>query len=386
MAEDIYGKITEEGLDDLRDRIGVNIDEPEPYVQEASFDTIRHWAHGIGCDDPLYTDEDYAMSGPYQGMVAPPTFLYATSRIVSGYVGGLPGVHAMYSGTDWEWHRPIHRGDRIRPESHLSDLVEKETAFSGRAIQQIYTTEFYNQDDEHIASADSWCFRTERDTASQDKKKYESEGVEVADWDEDDIEEFARHYRNEEPRGDNPRYFEDVSEGDEVDTLLKGPMSVTSVIAFDQGWGGLYIQAHKKFYEMIDAHPALGTPNEFGVPEPPERVHWDHEFAQQVGVPAAYDYGPERVSWLGHVAHHWMGDYGVLRDLYAEVRRHNLLGDVTWCGGEVTNTYTEDGDNLVELDLEGRDQRDELSVKGTAVVQLPSRDDGPESAIESFDS
>mgnify|MGYP003694755927 CR=1 FL=1 len=32
------------------------------------------------------------------GVVAPPSFLFATSRIISGYVGGLPGVHAMWAG------------------------------------------------------------------------------------------------------------------------------------------------------------------------------------------------------------------------------------------------------------------------------------------------
>lgn len=386
MSNELYGKITEEGLDELRERLGVTIDEPDPYAHEATLDTIRHWAHGIGCTDPLYTDEEYAQKGPYSELVAPPTFLFATSRIMSGYVGGLPGVHAMYSGADWEWQQPIRQGDRIHTESWLSDLVEKDTEFSGRAIQQIYTTEFYNQNDELVASADSWCFRTERDTASEEKQKYASEGVELADWDDDDIARFAAHYRNQAPRGDEPRFFEDVEVGDELDTLLKGPMSVTNVIAFDQGWGGLYIQAHGQLFEMIDEHPALGTKNQFGVPEPPERVHWDHEFAQQVGVPAAYDYGPERVSWLGHVAHHWMGDYGVLRNLYAEVRRHNLLGDVTWCTGEVTEKRVEDGDHLVDVELVGHDQRDNRTAKGTAVIQLPTREKGPESALKSYHS
>lgn len=382
MIDDRYGKITEEGLDELRDRIGVSIDEPEPYVHEATLDTIRHWAHGIGDDTPLYTDEDYAADGPYNELVAPPTFLFATSKIMSGYVGGLPGVHAMFSGTDWSFHRPIQRGDRVRTESRLSDLVEHETDFSGRAIQQIYTVDFYTGAGDHLATADSWCFRTERDTASQEQKKYESEGVEPTTWDEDDIERFATHYRRQEPRSDQPRFVEDVAVGDELDTLLKGPMSVTGIIAFDQGWGGLYIHAHGQLFEMIDTHPALGTTNDFGVPEPPERVHWNHEFAREVGVPAAYDYGPERVSWLGHVCTHWMGDHGVLRDLYAEVRQHNLIGDVTWCSGEVTDTRVVEGDHLVDVDLEGRDQRDNVTITGSATIQLPSRDAGPRSAVE----
>jgi acyl dehydratase len=375
MPEDTYGSITEEGLDDLRERIGVEIDEPEPHVHEATLDTIRHWAHGIGCDDPLYTDEGYAADGPYGELVAPPSFLYATSKIVSGYVGGLPGVHAMYSGTDWTWHEPIRRDTRVEPRSWLSDLVEKDTDFAGRAIQQIYTTEFYDDEGTLLAEADSWCFRTERDTASEDQQKYESEGVELADWDESDRQRFADHYRQEEPRGDEPRSFESVSVGDELDTLLKGPMTVTNVIAFDQGWGGLYVEAHKRFFEMLDAHPALGIPNSQGAPEPPEQVHWNDEFARDVGVPAAYDYGPERIAWLSHACHHWMGDHGRLRSLRGEVRRHNLMGDVVWVTGEVVDRRVENDANLVEVDLQAHDQRDELSAMGSATIELPGEDE-----------
>jgi acyl dehydratase len=375
---DTYGEITDEGLEELRDRIGTVIDERRPYVSEATTDTIRHWANGIGTDNPLYTDLKYAQETRYEEIIAPPTFLYATCHVAGGYVGGLPGVHAMYAGTDWDWKRPIRRGDRIETKSWLHDLIEHETDFAGRSIQQIYRTEFYNQDGDQLATADSWCFRTERDTAREGKQKYESEGVELADWDESDIESFAEHYRQQEPRGSDPRYFEDVDEGEELDTLLKGPRTVTGAIAFLQGWGSVYVCArgHQLMYELFDDHPGLKTTNRYGAPEPPSRVHWDEEYAQHAGVPAPYDYGPERVSWLGHVCHHWMGDDGFLEDLYVEVRRHNLMGDATWCSGEVTEKYVEDGDRLVDVDLRARNQRDNVSAKGNATIRLPSRESG----------
>jgi len=45
------------GLDDLRKRIGVPItDTVEPWNYEATRDAIRHYAHGIGDDNPLWTD------------------------------------------------------------------------------------------------------------------------------------------------------------------------------------------------------------------------------------------------------------------------------------------------------------------------------------------
>lgn len=378
MADTTYGEITKEGLEELELRLGEQIDEPQPYHEEATKDTIRHWANGIGTDNPLYTDEEYAASGPYGELVAPPTFLYSTSKITSGYVGGLPGVHAMYAGTDWDFEKPIRRGMRITPKSHLHELETYETDFAGEAIRQIYRTEFYDETDELVATADSWCFRTERDTASREKQKYDSgsDAMETSDWDEEEIEAFAEHYRNEEPRGAETRYFEDVEPGQELDKLLKGPMTVTDVIAYDQGWGGLYVNGHRLKFDMIDAHPALAISNHHGAPEPPECVHWNEQFAKRVGVPGPYDYGPERVSWLGHVCHHWMGDEGFLESLYGEVRRHNLMGDVTWCTGEVTEKRRDGDDHLVDVDVFAHNHRDQLSAKGSATIRLPSKESG----------
>jgi acyl dehydratase len=136
--ERTFPKITEGGLDHLRERIGKKIDNViEPWCHEATRDNIRHYAHGIGDDNPLWCDPDYAAKTRYGGIIALPSFLFATSRIVSGYVGGLPGVHAMWSGADWTWYKPVRRNDEIRAEAHLKDLIEHQTRFAGRAVQQI---------------------------------------------------------------------------------------------------------------------------------------------------------------------------------------------------------------------------------------------------------
>ncbi len=104
-----FPRSPQQGLDDLRQRIGVKIGATvEPWCHEATRDNIRHYAHGIGDDNPLWCDPDYAAKTRYGGIVALPSFLFATSRIISGYVGGLPGVHAMWSGADWNWHKPVH--------------------------------------------------------------------------------------------------------------------------------------------------------------------------------------------------------------------------------------------------------------------------------------
>jgi acyl dehydratase len=348
--------ITDEALAELRARIGRPVPRPEPYVEVATADAIRHWAHGIGDRNPGWLARGSA----------PPTILFAMDRIVSGYVGGLPGVHAMYGGTEFRWRLPIRLGDRIVGDSVLLDLVEKPSRFARRAIQQIYRTTFRNQAGDVVADADSWCFRTERDTA-RERGKY----GEVAPhrYGPAEIEAIARAYRGEEIRGPAPRWDE-VAPGQALPEIVKGPLTVTSVIAFVQGWGGLYVRAHGLAFEMFARHPALGIVNATGVPEPPERVHWDEALARAVGVPGPYDYGPERVAWLGNLVTNWMGDEGVLAGLHVKVLRHNLIGDTTWCRGEVTGKAP---GGRVHLALRAENQRGELTASGTATVVLPAR-------------
>ncbi len=370
-----FPKITDHDLDALRRRIGVKIENTvEPWCHEATRDNIRHYAHGIGDDNPLWCDPEYAAGTKYGGIIALPSFLFACSRIVSGYVGGLPGVHAMWSGSDWTWYKPVHRNDEIFTEAYLKDLIPHETRFAGRAIQQIYHVDFFNQQGDKVAEADSWCFRTERDHAREKGTKYvEARSRPPRRYTEEELREAYKLYAQEEIRGANTRYWEDVQEGEELPVLFKGPMTVTGFIAYAQGWGGLYIRANKLAWQLIDAHPGVGIKNRFGIPDVPERVHWEEDFALEVGAPGAYDYGPERASWLTHQLTNWMGDDGFLRMAQCKVRRHNPEGDMLFIKGKVLRKFVENGVHLVEIEQEGRNQDNELSVVGSGVVELPSR-------------
>jgi len=378
MADaDLFPKITEQGLEGLRRRIGGRIENmAEPWCHEATRDNIRHYAHGIGDDNPLWCDPEYAAKARFGTLVAPPSFLFACSRIVSGYVGGLPGVHAMWAGADWTWHEPVRRNDEIATEAFLKDLVEHRTRFAGRAIQQIYHVDFFNQTGAKVAEADSWCFRTDRDEARERGTKYEAvKAKPPRRYDDEELAAFYELYAEEEVRGAVPRYWEDVEVGDELRPLAKGPMTVTGFIAFAQGWGGLYIRANKLAWKQIKAHPGLGIKNRFAIPDCPERVHWEEEFARMVGTPGAYDYGPERCSWLTHHLTNWMGDDGFLRRASCKIRRHNPEGDLLVFTAKVTGKSVEAGRHLVAIAQEARNQDGELSVLGTATVELPSRGD-----------
>ncbi len=370
-----FSLITEDGLDALRALIGVPIEDSlEPWCYEATRDNIRHYAHGIGDDNPLWCDPAYAAKTSYGRLVAPPSFLFPLNRILSGYVGGLPGVHAMWAGANLIWHKPMLRGDQFTTKAWLKDLIKHETRFAGLAIQQIYHVDFYNQNNELVAEGDSWCFRTERDTARERGTKYtEVKQKAPVYYSRDDLAKIFVLYENEEVRGAVPQYIEDVKVGDKLPTMAKGPMTTTGFIAYAQGWGGLYIRANKLAWKQLRKHPGLGIANRFGIPDVPERVHWEDDLALQVGTPAAYDYGPERTSWMAHHLTNWMGDEGFLHKLSAEIRRHNPVGDTLYINGEVTRIFQEDGAHYVEVAQTATNQDGELSVRAKGIMRLPSR-------------
>jgi hypothetical protein len=155
--------------------------------------------------------------------------------------------------------------------------------------------------------------------------------------------------------------------------MVKGPMTVTGFIAYAQGWGGLYIRANKLAWKQLRKHPGLGIADRFGIPDVPERVHWDPDLARQVGTPDAYDYGPERTSWMTHHLTNWIGDDGFLHKLSAEIRRHNPVGDTLYINGEVTRVFQEHGAHYVEITQTATNQDGELSVRAKGIVRLPSR-------------
>jgi acyl dehydratase len=102
--------------------------------------------------------------------------------------------------------------------------------------------------------------------------------------------------------------------------------------------------------------------------------HLDPTVAAGVGAPKAYDVGPQRITWLLQVVTDWMGDAGFIRSLDTRVQGMNFIGDLTYCQGEVTDTWIDEatGAYLVDVDLEGTNQDDEVTITGECTVQLPT--------------
>ena len=127
-------------------------------------------------------------------------------------------------------------------------------------------------------------------------------------------------------------------------------------------------------YKVRKKAPGLYPPNPLNIPDTVQRLHWEPERAQELGLPTSYDYGGQRETWLCHLVTDWMGDEGWLWKLYCEHRRFNFMGDTTWLSGEVVEKRQEDGRNEVHLEIRCENQRGVVTSPGRAVVLLPTRD------------
>jgi acyl dehydratase len=369
--------ITEEMVARVRARLGEESPISEPFNTEATRDTIRHWAEAIGDVNPLWINRDYAAKTRHGTIVAPPSFLYSCNqgpahrgRQAGGW-RGFPGIHRVWVGEEWEWHLPIRLGDQIRGTTKMLDLVEHQTNFAGRTFEDIHEQSFFNQRDELIAVHRMMFMSTERAGAA---KRGVHKAFEKTRYSAADLDKIWEDVQAEVVRGAEPRYWEDVQPGEEIPQVVKGPYSTSEAVAFVMGWGGPFIMASEVTWRYTRAHPKANVPDrETNAPDFPERAHWDDAFAREVGFPAAYDFGGQRVSWLIHMLTNWAGDDGFLRHLSAKLTRFNVMGDTTWCKGTVTGKTIEDGRHLVDLDVWGVNQRGETNFKGQARVELPSR-------------
>ncbi|MBI4081689.1 MAG: MaoC family dehydratase N-terminal domain-containing protein [Candidatus Lambdaproteobacteria bacterium] len=370
-AEAEEGKITEEALAAVRAMIGIKL-RPEQYLRDATPDTIVNFSNGIGDLNPLYRNLEYVRWTRVGGLIAHPLF-----PLVHHWPGrsywGLPGVHGFAVGNDWEFFRNIRPGDRINCWNRVVDIQEKASRFSGRLVLQFAETTYVNLRDEIVAQALGWTTRHER-SASREKGKYKE--IVSYEYSPEEMREIDLKALMEEEqiRGAQTRYWEDVEEGEELPEIVRGPLSLSDTMGFIAACGRA--RTHGVLLKEAVKHPKHYIRNlqAGGGIEYTGIGHHREDFARQVGVPGLYDYLPQRVAWMGSLVTNWMGDDAVLKRLRVEARRFNVQGDTQFCRGRVTRRYKKDGFALVDLHLEAVNQRGETTTPGLATVILPSKD------------
>jgi len=348
---------------------------------EATRDTIRHWAWGIGDDNPLWVDPAYGRATRFGTNLAPPTFLYSaasgpahensTGARRGGKGGPLAGVHAVWANEEWRWNRPIIQGmTTFCSEGKTVEVIGHESRFGGLVAEVVTENRFFDADGALLGSKRITFMHHGRRTAAE-KGKYKAITRHV--WSDEDLADLLADIDREEVRGPRDLVWDEVEVGSAIPHVVKGPLTVSEMITFLQGWGGSYRAASEIAHKYIRKHPKVNVPDRVGrFPDFPGRAHVDPQFASECGFPDAYDIGAQRSSWIAHAVTNWMGDNALLKRFSIRLMRLNIIGDATWVTGVVRDKRVdEDGDHLIELDLSARNQRGEETAAAKATVVPP---------------
>lgn len=365
------GRITPEALDVFRSRIDKELRISWQFNELACREAIRNFAQGIGDDNPLWLDREYAAQTRYGGLVAPPSWYY--SVFPTFVQQGLPGVHAFHSGNDWEFLHPVRENSRIKPKCIFTGFEEKESKFSGRTIIEYQLAEYYDQEGTLLARAKSWLVRAERGLA---RKTGKYKAIELPHpWSEEELAKIEADILNQKLQGSKPRFWEDLKEGDELPPLIKGPLGLTDEIAFIAGSGAAVLKANESALRLYRDHPNWGFRDVTFAMEPIAGVHWNKSAANSAGLPDCYDVGIQRNSWLLQMLTNWIGDDGWIKRAYAEYRAFYYFSDVIWIKGEIVKKYIDDdGEYCVDVKISTTNQRGEETMPGSATLVLPSRE------------
>lgn len=387
----IDARIKDEDIDRQRRQMGVpQSTHGLPYNRIVSEDGIRHFAFGfIGDDNPLWHEPDYARTTRWRGQIAPPLFATttglnetpppATPEMKALFKGLYRGVGRYNVGTRWLLFKPMRPGDQLYHDLSVDDVQVKETSsFSGaRTVLETYRHLYVNMDGEPVAVRYESFVNAERGGS---KKVGRHADTKRHVYTKEEIEAIDRLYAAEERRGAEPRWWDDVSVGDQIVPVAKGPLGMVEVIGAHMGWGlgATYGGGPLRYgWKIRQKIPAFYSEDRYGVPGSMMRVHWDPERAQDLGLPAPYDYGQMRSNWLTHALTNWMGDEAWIMSMQTDVRMFNFHGDTTVITGSVVDKRIEGIHHVVELGLKGTNQREEISCTGRAVVILPSKAGGP---------
>lgn len=253
----------------------------------------------------------------------------------------------------------------------MVDVKVKESEMAGKIAIQYHDIRYYNQRGELVAKALDWCVRAGR-SSSKEKGKYSE--IKSASYTPEEMKKIYADYDAEEVQGANPRYWEGVNIGDSLTPVVKGPLSRRDIYAWLMGAGSPFMRAHGLAMSFLKRHPGTDMmDSKTGLADVPELVHMEDTRAQEIGLPGAYDYGCQRISWLGNLITNWMGDDGFIKRLRGELRRFNVVGDTTWLKGNVTKRYMDGKEHLVDIECWAENQRGERTLIGSATVRLPAK-------------
>lgn len=356
--------LPEDALEQVRALIGMDV-RLEQWNHEATRDTIRHYAWGIGDDNPLYCDPDYAARTRWGGIIAPPTFVFG---ICDGLVApGLPDIQWFGAGRELFLDRPIRRGEEISVRGRYTGAREAGGGHVERMILQTSEVDYLDAAGARVAMVRTHAFRIARQGAAS-SLKYAPRATQT--WSAEDLARIEDAVLNEYRRGA-------VLPG-----TVRGPLTLMDMTCYYAGAVGTPGYKSTKLrwkYRHWARHaperlPNTYDPSYFGAAIVPSIGHQDSKVAtSELGMPGAYDNAAQRFGFITGCVTNWMGDDGELKAIKLRMKLPVIFGDALYTKGKVTGKRQVDGQGLVDLEVWGENQLGQVVATGDATVALPLR-------------
>ncbi|MET7896546.1 FAS1-like dehydratase domain-containing protein [Streptomyces mirabilis] len=331
---------------------------PRPW-REATTEWLRRHSEGSGDHNPLYRDHSYAADARFHSLTGSPSFLFSIDFGATASIWGhiphsavaMNDLSILYLGADIEWFRPVWVSDRVRSIETPVGIRRREMPQLGDALVCSGRTEYYNHRSELVGRITNHMLRFVNPKAGVSASPARRDGQVAPDplvW-------------QRTRRGGEPLHWEDVHEGDALPHLPKGTYTTTELYLFS--YGTLTIARAAQVDEGTIDMGAGGRA--------------DPEYARRSRAQATtFDYGPQRITWLSQLVTDWMGDWGDLLTLSAQLRRPNLIGDTNTIVGSVERVYREADEGRVDVRVAVVNQDDVETAVAEATVRLPVRELG----------
>lgn len=322
--------------DELRAAVGVESAASEIEIERSA---IRKYAEAIQDPNPIYYDMAFAQRTPHGSIIAPPTFICSLDRDRAALEIPIPATHTeqLNGGVEYIYERPIRLHEVLISSSRLAKVAEADGRL-GRMLFLIREDMYRDRDGKLVARQIQTGIRYAR-PKEEDRQKQAAAAAPPAPADERVVADPPPIDAEQRLQ---PRYFEDVAEGEQLPPLPKRTLLRHLV---------MYAGASGNFLEY----------------------HYDPEVARALGMPGLILHGNLKVAYLGQIVTDWVRAQGTVLKLAVQIKGMDRLGDLCLVQGKVTRTFKQDGRGQGELELWGEAPGGRRTTVGSALVALPCR-------------
>jgi acyl dehydratase len=340
-------------------------------------DLIRHFCDGVGDKNPLYRWDQYAKFSRYGAVIAPNGILICIGEAGAGKGTVAPGFgRSIAGGNTWTWYMHIKPGDKFHVFGTDLGVNEKkskrETPY--RLFQAPFRTTFLNQHNEIVATRDRTRMHIVAESRQDTEKAFSDRPRHR--YTQEELDKIHQAYEDEEKhrRGPTTRFWEDVTEGEEIAPVMAGPMTILDShvffgamgqqSAFNVNWDQL-----KGNVEIHGWHDP-----ETNAPRWRAEAHLLDAAGHATGMRmGAYGHHAQFESLMQKALQNWMGDDGFLKYQSCQTRRPSWMGDTTTVTGKVVRKHEANDQFFVDLECACTNQVNEVHQTCKATVMLPSR-------------